>query len=377
MLSIGVEAESFGVLVDPLPAAPERPSAVLTAWVVGAQGFDQPVAILSDGTGGFARSGAMLLRLPDMLTLSTAPDMVEIALRLTAGAFSLPPRVLQIAINGLAVRQVSAAWFEQGATGLPDQVLTLSGVPQPMARPHPVPARPGRKIAPPPTWNIRDRSTACLSLIGRHWHSGSATGSMARCRHWFGIIRADYVATAGQAGNLLAQTGWSVGGVAVRFTTHDPLAGGEDSDTPMASAIPHACHHRPLVDADLQDAALAAPSHARAEVIDGRPGRAPRRRAGTRTLVALPASPERGQPRRPQRVGLATALERHLRPRLPIGERLRVAGPDYVSIACRHRCRGKVRCGRGRRGGGSAKWPARPVAGSGLRAMAARRAARC
>jgi hypothetical protein len=29
------------------------------------------------------------------------------------------------------------------------------------------------------------------------------------------------------------------------------------------------------------------------------------------------------------------ALERYLRPRLPIGERLRVVGPDYVSIAVR------------------------------------------
>ena len=44
-------------------------------------------------------------------------------------------------------------------------------------------------------------------------------------------IRADYAATAGQAGNLLAQTGWSVGGVSVRFANVDPLAGGEDGDT--------------------------------------------------------------------------------------------------------------------------------------------------
>jgi hypothetical protein len=33
--------------------------------------------------------------------------------------------------------------------------------------------------------------------------------------------------------------------------------------------------------------------------------------------------------------GWLMALERYLRPRLPIGERLRVVGPDYVAIAVR------------------------------------------
>jgi predicted phage baseplate assembly protein len=347
VLSIGVEAEPFGTLADPPPAAPERPSAVLTAWVAGAQGFDQPVAILSDGTGAFAHSGAMLLRLPDMLTLSTAPDTVEIALRLTAGAFSLPPRVLRIAVDALAVRQVSAAWFEQGATGLPDQLLTLTGDAPADGEPVTV-----RLLGPagPENWSpIADLEQAGptdrVFVFDRPVAFRFGNGVNGAVPPLGTTIRADYAATAGQAGNLLAQTGWSVGGVAVRFANVDPLAGGEDGDTLddlRHTARVQVANLRPLVtDADLQDAALAAPGlHvARAEVIDGYDPVAPclAGALGTRTLVALRQRrrSEAAAPPAAEDRGWLTALERYLRPRLPIGERLRVAGPDYVSIAVR------------------------------------------
>jgi hypothetical protein len=348
VLSIGVEAESCGALADPPPAAPERPSAVLTAWVAGAQGFDQPVAILSDGTGAFARSGAMLLRLPDALTLSTAPDRVEIALRLTAGAFSLPPRVLRVAVNALAIRQVSAAWVEQGATGLPDQVLDLAGGAPADGEPVTI-----RLLGPagPENWS----PIADLEQAGPTDRVFVFDRAAVAFRFGNGVngavpppgttIRVDYFATEGRAGNLLAQTGWRVGGVAVRFANTDPLAGGEDGDTLDGlrhSARVQVANLRPLVtDADLRDAARVAPGlHvARAEVIDGYDPVAPclAGALGTRTLVALRQrrrSEAAGPPAAEDR-GWLMALERYLRPRLPIGERLRVVGPDYVPIAVR------------------------------------------
>jgi len=348
VLSIGVEAEPFGALADSPPAAPERPSAVLTAWVAGAQGFDQPIAILSDGTGAFARSGAMLLRLPDTLTLSTAPDTVEIALRLTAGAFPLPPRVLRIMVNALAVVQVSAAWVEQGATGLPDQVLTLSGGAPADGEPVTV-----RLLGPagPENWS----PAADLEQAGPTDRVFAFDRAAVAFRFGNGVngavpplgttIRADYAATAGQAGNLLAQTGWSVGGVAARFANADPLTGGEDGDTLDGlrhTARVQVAKLRPLVtDADVQDAALAAPGlHvARAGVIDGYDPVAPclAGALGTRTLVALRQRrrSEAAAPPAAEDHGWLLALERYLRPRLPIGERLRVVGPDYVPIAIR------------------------------------------
>jgi hypothetical protein len=348
VLSIGVEAEPFGALADPPPAASERPSAVLTALVAGAHGFDQPVAILSDGTGAFARSGAMLLRLPDMLTLSTAPDRVEIALRLTAGAFSLPPRVLRVAVNALAIRQVSAAWVEQGATGLPDQVVTLSGGAPADGEPVTIwllgPAGPENwssiadleEAGPTDRVYVFDRAAVAFRF------GNGVNGAVPPLG---ATIRADYAATAGQAGNLIAQTGWRVGGVAVPFANADPLTGGEDGDT--LDGLRHTArvqvgNLRPLVtDTDLQDAALAAPGlHvARAEVIDGYDPVAPclAGALGTRTLVALRQRrrSEAAAPPTAEDRGWLTALERYLRPRLPIGERLRVAGPDHVSIAVR------------------------------------------
>jgi hypothetical protein len=348
VLSIGVETEPFGALADPPPAMPARPSAVLTASVVRAYGFDQPVPILSDGTGAFARSGAMLLRLPDVLTLPNAPNTVEIVLRLTSGAFSLPPRVLQIAVNALAIRQVSAAWFEQGATGLPDQVLTLTG-----DAPADGEAMTVRLLGPagPENWSpIADLEQAGptdrvfvfdQAAVAFQFGNG-VNGALPPLGT---TIRDDFAATAGQAGNLPAQTGWSVGGVAVPFANADALAGGEDGDT--LDGLRHAArvqvaNLRPLVtDADVEDGALAAPGlHvARAEVIDRYDPVAPclAGALGARALVALRQRrrSEAAAPPAAEDQDWLMALERYLRPRLPIGERFRVVGPDYVPIAVR------------------------------------------
>jgi hypothetical protein len=349
VLSIGVEAEPFGSLADPPPGAPARPGAVLNAGIAGVSGFDQPVAIIADGTGGFARSGAMLLRLPDGLTQPGSPDTVEIVLRLASGAFSLPPRVVQIAVNALPIRQLTAASVEQLATGLPDQLLTLT---------ENVPAD-GEALTvgwlgggPRQDWAViadlehagpADRVFVYDPTAHALGFGNGVNGAVPPALPPPGAtIRVDYAATAGQAGNLPAQTGWSVGSLVLRFANRDPLTGGQDAET--LDGLRHAARlkladARPLVtDGDVQRAALEALGlHvARAEVIDGYDPVTPclASALGTRTLVALRQRrrSEIASPPAAEDPGWLAALERRLRPALPLGERLRVIGPDYVPL---------------------------------------------
>jgi hypothetical protein len=346
ILSIGVQVEPFGDAGDLSPVS-GPPSAALTAAVVGVQGFDQPIQILSDGTGGFARSGAMLLRLPDALTQPGAPDKIRIMLFLASGAFSIPPRVLRIGVNALAIRQIHAAWIEQAATGLPDQALTLTGD---------MPA---------------DGATATVQLLSpagpQVWSAVNDLEQAGPADHMFvfngtdsfrfgngvngalpplgATIHVDYAATAGQTGNVPTLLDWSVGGVAARFTNFDPLTGGLAGDT--LDGLRHAARmlladaHPLVTDIDLANAALEAPGlHvARAEVVDDYDPVQPclAARLGTRTLVALRRRrySEAGAEPGVEDPGWLAALERHLRPALPLGERLRVVGPDYVPVAVR------------------------------------------
>jgi hypothetical protein len=346
VLSIGVEAEPFGSLADPPPEVPARPGAVLNAGIAGSSGFDQPAAIIADGTGGFARNGAMLLRLPDALTQPGSPDTVEIVLRLASGAFSLPPRVLQIAVNALPIRQLTAASVEQLATGLPDQLLTLT---------ENVPADGGALVVGWLGGGLRHDWAVIADLeqagpadrvfvYDKTAHSlrfgNGVNGAVPPALPPPGAtIRVDYAATAGQTGNLPAQTGWSVGGLA-HFVNRDPLTGGQDAETLDGlrhAARPQLADARPLVtDSDVQQAALEAPGlHvARAEVIDVYDPVTPclAGALGTRTLVALRQRrrSEVAAPPAAEDPGWLAALERRLRPALPLGERLRVIGPNYV-----------------------------------------------
>lgn len=346
VLSIGVQVEPFGDAGDLSPMS-EPPSAVLTAAVAGVQGFDRPIDILSDGTGAFARSGAILLRLPDALTQPGAPVKIRIMLSLASGAFSIPPRVLRVGVNALAIRQIHAAWVEQAATGLPDQTLTLTGD---------MPADGAAatvqllSAAGPQAWSavgdLEQAGPADQLFVFNGTDSFRFGNGVNGALPPFGAtIHVDYAATAGQAGNVPTLLDWSVGGVATRFTNFDPLAGGLAGDT--LDGLRHVARMlladaRPLVtDIDLTNAALQAPGFhvARAEVVDGYDPVTPCLAAkfGTRTLVALRQRrrSEAGAEPRVEDPGWLAALERHLRPALPLGERLRVVGPDYVPVAVR------------------------------------------
>jgi hypothetical protein len=349
VIALGIKAEDFGPQPDTAPPA-EPPAAILRTAVAGPAGFDQPIAILADDTGAFARTGALLLRLPDALAGPTAPDSVVLVLRLAGGAFPLPPRSVRIALNVLPVRQLAPETVEQRATGLPDQSITLSdGGP---AAGETVQLRvltPGGAEEWQP---ITDLEAA--GPDDRVFLSDVATGDL---RFGNGVngavppqdatIRVDYLACAGAAGNLPPQQDWIVApiGIGAPFENLTPLAGGADADS--LDSLRHAARvqiaqARPFVtDADLVAAALAAPGlHVgRAEVIDDYDPIAPclADRLGTRTLVALRQRrrSEADAPPQPEDRGWLTAVERHLRPGLPLGERLRVIGPGYVDLTLR------------------------------------------
>ena len=345
VVAVGVEIEPFP---DASPAAPadSRPSAVLSAYIAGSSGFDQPVSIVADSTAAFAQNGVLLLKLPDALTQSAAPATVDIVVRLVAGAFSPPPRVARIAVNAMPIRQVEAVWLEQRATGLPDQAVSIT---------RGVPAQ-GKSLMlrilsprPPQEWQkVED-----LAQSGPAEQVYSVDPDEVTYQFGNGIngaippgdatIRIDYAISAGQAGNLAVQSGWGVGGAPIRFFNSDALAGGKDADT--LDTLRHTARQRlandpPLVtDADIVAAALAAPllHVGRAQVLDGYDPVTPCLAGvlGTRTLVALRErrQSEAAAPPAAEDAGWLAALERYLRPGLPLGERLRVTGPGYVAIS--------------------------------------------
>jgi hypothetical protein len=345
VIAIGVEVEPFP---DASAVAPtgSRPSAVLSVAVAVSSGFDQPVLIVSDNSAAFAQNGVLLLRLPDALTHPGAPGTVEIVIRLASGAFSPPPRAVRIAANAMPIRQVETVWLEQRATGLPDQTVTITrGVP---AQGELLTVR-ILSSRPPQQWQqVED-----LSQAGPANQVYSVDPDEVTYRFGNGVngavppgdatIRIDYAISAGQAGNLAAQSGWSVGGAPIRFVNTDPLAGGTDAytlDTLRHVARERLANDHPLVtDADIVAAARAAPLlHAgRAQVLDGYDPVTPCLAValGTRTLIALRErrQSEATAPPSAEDPGWLAALERFLRPRLPLGERLRVTGPGYVVIS--------------------------------------------
>jgi hypothetical protein len=347
VIAIGVEVEPFQDTSGPVSAG-TRLGAVLAATVAGFSGFDQPAAILADSSDAFAQSGVLLLRLPDALTQAGGPNIVEIVIRLASGAFSPPPRAVRLAANAMPIRQVQAVWLEQPGTGLPDQVVPIArGVP---ADGEPLTVR-VLSSRPMQQWQqVHD-----LAKAGPADQVFSVDPDKVTYRFGNGVngavpprdatIRIDYAISAGQMGNLPAQRGWIVGSLPISFLNADPLAGGLEADT--LDTLRHTARERlandhPLVtDTDIVAGALSAPllHVGRAQVIDGYDPVTPclARALGTRTLVALrerrqseaAAAPSAEDP------GWLAALERTLRPGLPIGERLRVTGPGYVAISVR------------------------------------------
>ncbi len=335
---------SLGVRAGTPAAEPETMPA--TRWeatlVSGAARWPVPVA--ADDSHGFAHSGALLL---DVGAVPRSPPVERFTLELQSrGGFARPPRIECIELNVLPVRQSGSVVHElHVGNGLPDQVLRLERPGLRFDATGPAVAVQVSEAGAPKTWTERPDFESS-GPDDKHFVVDTAGGLVAFGNGVNGEVPPSaaqillgYATCAGAAGNLPRSQHWSVGGVAGEFGLNlDPMAGGADrsglADLRREARLQVKRAHALVSGEDLVDAALRA-AHlqvARAEIVGA--GRACASRE-TLTMVALRARTPGVIDPAPESPRWLAALQRALATRLPLGQRLRVIAPRYVSFAVR------------------------------------------
>ncbi len=338
---IGARADAPSNRGSPAAAGAAPPDVEVTL-VIGVQRI--PLAVVSDTTRGFLRTGALALALPDRLP---AAEIFTLEFRAPAG-FVRPPRLLQITFNVVPVVQsIDVGREVHTGTGLPDQRIDLgepgvvhgSGVPAPRVE--------VLEQAGLVEWEARDD----LSAGGPDDRVYAFDAARAQVRFGNGLngrtpatgapIYLSYFISDGAAGNQPRPRAWIAQGIGALGRNLDAFVGGADAvDATGArrSARRVAREDHALVTArDLIAAALALADVvvARAWVLPAE-GESAIAAPGTVTLVAMRARPpgrvehEGGEAPEPAR--WLRAVHGVLAPRAPLGQRLVVRGPDYADV---------------------------------------------
>jgi predicted phage baseplate assembly protein len=338
LLSIGIEVETPAVQDEP----PAQARGGLRLRVSRSQSGDEhALALVHDTTDGLLHSGVLLLSLADIAPSSD--DVSTLVIRSAGGPLLRSPRVRRVALNVLPVVQEEDVSDEsaQFGTGMPDQRYRLR--------------REGlmtRRGSSPAVWSIESSGRqpwvqvddlASRGPGDRVYALDPAAGVLAFGNGVNGQafpagspLQVDYLVSAGARGNVPADARWTIAGVAGVFgTNREPMAGGRGRETPSELrqiARRRLGTARPLVTAtDLQGAALAMRDLGVARAIELPPGAFPGRHPrGLRVLVAAGTHGVDGASAEPPR-WLATVAAR-LAPRLPLGQRLQVIGPRYVTV---------------------------------------------
>lgn len=326
-IGIQVEHENAG---DEL----QHPACISATLVAAHRQYPMPVHL--DGSAGLARSGVLLLALTHV---PASLDGFQIVLR--ADGVSAPPRILCIAPNVLPMVQKKSGTLDYISNGHPDQVLEFpaAGLCFPDAAPI---VRVAGSDAP---WE------ACADLSdakpgAQVYHLDAERGRIQFGNGINGLIPAeraavtvDYSLSEGDAGNLAARLPWTLrGGAGHHYENRERTTGGAPAlnlDQLRRLARTRIRESHPIVTGrDLENAALAlAGLHvARADSLDG--GTAPAGLPADWVLVVLR---ERGEKDTTKPAGETRRwlghVQRALTPRVLLGERLRVIGPQYVAFA--------------------------------------------
>jgi predicted phage baseplate assembly protein len=291
------------------------------------------LAVASDDTRGWLRSGALALALPEDL-----PASQRFALEIRAPrGFLRPPRVRQIALNAVPVLQLHRIDGESHAgTGLADQRVMLEHAG--------LAGTPAAEVAEGSAlvaWTaVRDLAGAgpgdrVYRVEGGALHFGNGVNGRVPARD--APILVGYDVCDGASGNQPRPRAWFAEGLGPIGCNLDPLSGGGDADQLLDArrlARRQLRERHPLVSvADLRAAALKLGTLqvARAWVLPPAPGQEP----GTLTLLALRRRALAAAQTEPRR--WLEAIRRALTPRLPLGLRLVVRAPRYAdfSVAAR------------------------------------------
>lgn len=312
-------------------------SRLSAALVAGGERFTVP--IVADTSQSMLTTGVMLLDLSNVLT-----SPVDFTLEFTAPHDLIrPPHVLRIETNVLPIEQSETVDRElHVSNGLPGWSFTLD--------------RPGLRFAPgsgpvviqtlqpvPVTWRQCSHLaelTATDSAFEFDTDSGTVifgNGVNGRVPAAECQVLASYQVTDGAAGNIARNRRWIVKGIQGPYGTNlSSLSGGVNATTladlqRLSRGRVHNDH--PLITGqDIIDAARGLPlvEVGRAWTIDPST-KAPA--TGTTTLVAMRSRPGGVEPALPPETPLwLSSIQRLLRPRMPLGNRLRVIGPQYVTF---------------------------------------------
>jgi hypothetical protein len=312
-------------------------SRLSAALAAGGERFTVP--IVADTSQSMLTTGVMLL---DLSNVPISP--VDFTLEFTAPhGLIRPPRVLRIEANVLPIEQSETVDRELHiSNGLPGWSFTLD--------------RPGLRFAPgsppvviqtlqpiPVTW----RQCAHLSELAAadsafefDADSGTVTfgnGINGRVPAAEMQVLASYRVTDGAAGNIARNRGWIVKGIQGAYGTNlSPLSGGVDAASltdlqRLSRGWVHGDH--PLITGqDIIDAARALPLLEVGRAWTLAPSvKAPA--TGTTILVAMRQRPGGVEPPLPPETPLwLSSIQQLLRQRMPLGNRLRVIGPRYVTF---------------------------------------------
>jgi hypothetical protein len=313
------------------------PGSRLSAALI-ADGERFAVRIVADSSQSMLTSGVILL---DLSGVATSPVDFKIEFTAPHGLIR-PPRILRIEANVLPIEQSESVDRESHfANGLPGWSFTLD---KPGLRFAPGAAPVAiQTIAPPLDWRQTDR----LSELGANDSafefdpdSGTVTfgnGINGRVPSADTHVLASYQISDGAAGNIARNRRWIVSGIQGLYGTNlAPLAGGADATTLAGmefTARREVRDQHPLITRqDIIDAALSLPLFevGRAWVLDSS-GTTPN--TGTTTLIAMRSRPGGAESPLPPETALwLSSIEQTLRGRMPLGSRLLVKGPQYVTF---------------------------------------------
>lgn len=295
----------------------------------------------TDTSEGFTRSGVIAI---DVSAVSGSPGAFSLDFRAPDG-FSRPPRILRVDLNVIPIRQGRTIQRELfGATGLPDQVLVLQEPGLRFGDDLPAPEVEVVEAGAIAKWEVRSRLDDC-SPDDRVFAVDAAAetitfgnGVNGRAPPQGAQMFVTYSVCDGAAGNAARNQKWRVDSVGdVLGVNLDPVVGGADSSNDAEQrreARRRAREDHALVTSvDIETAAraLSELGVSRATVL---PSDEHASGDGTITLIAIRDRPGGDEPDDiPETPRWLAEIGRRLLPRLPMGTRLNVRGPRYISFS--------------------------------------------
>jgi hypothetical protein len=361
LVSIGVELAGEPGAPDPIaPRADPGPPRLRVA--VEDSGGERPIEVVEDGTRGLLQSGALLLRIgPEARPYDPT---FALTLRAANGALLTPPRVRRIGVNVIPMLQAEDVVQESLVTGLPDQALVLerpglvfsAGV-------EPVRLEVAGSEAFEPWRRTNDFGAAgpddpvyTLDTTAGELRFGN--GVNGRLPLAQAAARLAYRVSAGTRGVLPDGLSWKVLGVSGVFGVNsEPTYGGADADTLDTLRVKARVEPRGVLvtRSDLVAAALAFEDLRVERATELTPYPRGCSARGVRTLLVVgreaeaairdgaPAGRDGRASDRSSDSGRSEPrdwlgeIRARLSPRLPLGQRLVVIGPDYRSVRVRAR----------------------------------------